>query len=302
MAGRGEGLQPLRHPPAVPPAEVRAYWFETNALVPHRGAVRPGGRLPVAGRHDRHRRAAVRVRRGRHRHRGAAVPDRIPHDPRGGSRGRGAVLPAGLSEPGGAGPDGPWRTLRASSPKGCGCASCSPPTTSGSRSCSAFFSAIPHDWHRRNELARYEGYYASVFYSHFAAAGLDVAVEDASTRAGGHGGSLQPPRVPSGVQDGRVGAGGGGDGAAQGAATRTSTALAASRSTSSRWSSAARPATLPHSRWSAGDGRRSDLAAVARLGPHPSGAGLREGTDDTHRQLWLPTRSGKRPGRRGWPT
>ena len=45
----------------------------------------------------------------------------------------------------------------------------------------AFFSAIPHDWHRRNELARYEGYYASVFYSHFAAAGLDVVVEDASS-------------------------------------------------------------------------------------------------------------------------
>ena len=45
----------------------------------------------------------------------------------------------------------------------------------------AFFSAIPHDWHRRNELARYEGYYASVFYSHFAAAGLDVVAEDATS-------------------------------------------------------------------------------------------------------------------------
>ena len=45
----------------------------------------------------------------------------------------------------------------------------------------AFFSAIPHDWHRRNELARYEGYYASVFYSHFAAAGLDVVAEDTSS-------------------------------------------------------------------------------------------------------------------------
>ena len=45
----------------------------------------------------------------------------------------------------------------------------------------AFFSAIPHDWRRRNELARHEGFYASVFYSHFATAGLDVAVEDASS-------------------------------------------------------------------------------------------------------------------------
>ena len=45
----------------------------------------------------------------------------------------------------------------------------------------AFFSGIPHDWHRRNDLARYEGYWASVFYSHFAAAGLDVAVEDSTS-------------------------------------------------------------------------------------------------------------------------
>jgi len=45
----------------------------------------------------------------------------------------------------------------------------------------AFFSGIPHDWHRRNDIARYEGDYASVFYSHFAAAGLDVAVEDSTS-------------------------------------------------------------------------------------------------------------------------
>ena len=46
----------------------------------------------------------------------------------------------------------------------------------------AFFASIPHDWHRRNDIARYEGYYASVFYSHFAALGLDVTVEDGSSR------------------------------------------------------------------------------------------------------------------------
>ncbi|MCY4658708.1 MAG: ATP-binding protein [Acidobacteria bacterium] len=46
----------------------------------------------------------------------------------------------------------------------------------------AFFASIPHDWHRKNDIARYEGYYASVFYSHFAALGLDVGVEDASSR------------------------------------------------------------------------------------------------------------------------
>ena len=45
----------------------------------------------------------------------------------------------------------------------------------------AFFSSIPYEWHTRNDIARYEGYYASVFYSHFAAAGLDVTVEDSSS-------------------------------------------------------------------------------------------------------------------------
>ncbi|NCC84328.1 MAG: hypothetical protein EOM03_09405 [Clostridia bacterium] len=45
----------------------------------------------------------------------------------------------------------------------------------------SLFAAIPHDWHRKNELARYEGYYASVFYSHFAALGLDIRLEDATS-------------------------------------------------------------------------------------------------------------------------
>ena len=46
----------------------------------------------------------------------------------------------------------------------------------------AFFASIPYQWHTRNEIAGYEGYYASVFYSWFAAAGLDVRVEDATAR------------------------------------------------------------------------------------------------------------------------
>ena len=46
----------------------------------------------------------------------------------------------------------------------------------------AFFASVPHDWHRKNEIARYEGYYASVFYAHFAALGLDVTVEDSTSR------------------------------------------------------------------------------------------------------------------------
>ncbi len=46
----------------------------------------------------------------------------------------------------------------------------------------AFFAGIPHDWRRSNDVARYEGYWASVFYAWFAAAGFDVAVEDGTNR------------------------------------------------------------------------------------------------------------------------
>jgi hypothetical protein len=42
----------------------------------------------------------------------------------------------------------------------------------------AFFACIPHDWYRRNQLAGYEGYYASIFYCYFAALGLDVHPEE----------------------------------------------------------------------------------------------------------------------------
>ena len=45
----------------------------------------------------------------------------------------------------------------------------------------ALFASIPYEWHTKNEIARYEGYYASVFYSCFAALGLNVTVEDSSS-------------------------------------------------------------------------------------------------------------------------
>ncbi|MDE0479562.1 MAG: ATP-binding protein [Gammaproteobacteria bacterium] len=44
----------------------------------------------------------------------------------------------------------------------------------------AVFAGIPADWHRRNDIARFEGYYASVFYACLAALGFDLRVEDAS--------------------------------------------------------------------------------------------------------------------------
>jgi hypothetical protein len=44
----------------------------------------------------------------------------------------------------------------------------------------AFYASIPHDWYRSSPIAQYEGYYASIFYSYFAALGLDVRLEDAT--------------------------------------------------------------------------------------------------------------------------
>ena len=54
----------------------------------------------------------------------------------------------------------------------------------------AFFASIPHQWYTNacprmgesgNDIARYEGFYASVFYSYFAALGLDITVEDGTS-------------------------------------------------------------------------------------------------------------------------
>ena len=52
----------------------------------------------------------------------------------------------------------------------------------------AFFASIPYEWYaarqcRRtnNDIANYEGYYASVFYSYFAALGYEIAVEESSS-------------------------------------------------------------------------------------------------------------------------
>ena len=46
----------------------------------------------------------------------------------------------------------------------------------------SFFASIPYEWYTNNDIANFEGYYASVFYSHFAALGLDVAVEESTSR------------------------------------------------------------------------------------------------------------------------
>ena len=45
----------------------------------------------------------------------------------------------------------------------------------------SFYASIPHQWYTSNDIASYEGYYASVFYSYFAGLGLDVTVEDSTS-------------------------------------------------------------------------------------------------------------------------
>ena len=113
----------------------------------------------------------------------------------------------------------------------------------------AFFASIPHQWYTNNDIANYEGFYASVFYSYFAGLGLDIAVEDSSS----HG------RLDMAVRfNGRVylfefkvvelAPDGAAMAQLKNGATRTSTGTSASPSTSSRWSSAGRTATWRRSR------------------------------------------------------
>ena len=45
----------------------------------------------------------------------------------------------------------------------------------------SFFSSIPHEWYRKNDISGYEGYYASVVYAYICASGFDVVVEDATS-------------------------------------------------------------------------------------------------------------------------
>ena len=43
-----------------------------------------------------------------------------------------------------------------------------------------YSASIPHQWLTNNPIAQYEGYYASVFYSYFAALGLNITCEESS--------------------------------------------------------------------------------------------------------------------------
>ena len=137
-------------------------------------------------------------RRRAHRHRGAVVPDRLPDYHRGrASSGGKALYPARLSQPGGAAE--PERASAAPPGPGLGPADRQqhPPrracwrrtTAPASKHCSTPSSPVfPSRWYadrrcRRtnNDIANYEGFYGSVFYSYFAALGYDIAVEESSS-------------------------------------------------------------------------------------------------------------------------
>ena len=46
----------------------------------------------------------------------------------------------------------------------------------------SLYAGIPTDWYRKNDIDRFEGYYASVFYASFAALGLEIVPEDVSNQ------------------------------------------------------------------------------------------------------------------------
>ena len=46
----------------------------------------------------------------------------------------------------------------------------------------AFYASIANDWYRKNEMSNFEGYYVSIFYSYFAALGLNIQLEDSTNQ------------------------------------------------------------------------------------------------------------------------
>ena len=44
------------------------------------------------------------------------------------------------------------------------------------------FASIPHDWYRKNKIANYEGFYASIVYSYLASLGYELIAEDVTNQ------------------------------------------------------------------------------------------------------------------------
>lgn len=45
----------------------------------------------------------------------------------------------------------------------------------------SFYASIPYEWFMNNDIANYEGFYASVFYSYFAGLGFELAIEESTS-------------------------------------------------------------------------------------------------------------------------
>ena len=54
----------------------------------------------------------------------------------------------------------------------------------------AFFASIPYQWYTNNDIANYEGFYASVFYSYFAALGYEITLEESTVEESSSHGRL----------------------------------------------------------------------------------------------------------------
>ena len=112
---------------------------------------------------------------------GAGEPEREPAGlPDGGRVAAGGAQGAAAADPAGGGTSRGWR--------------------SASGRC---FSAIPHDWYRRNDIDRFEGHYASVMYAYFASLGQDVRAEESGSRGrGGPGAACGRAGIRARVQSG----------------------------------------------------------------------------------------------------
>jgi hypothetical protein len=106
----------------------------------------------------------------------------------------------------------------------------------------SLFASIPADWYRANPVLHYEGYWASVFYSHLASLGLDLTPEDV-TNQGRIDLTLKLPQAIVIIEfkriDGDATHGRGDRPVATERATPTNTAPTAARSGCWAWSSAA---------------------------------------------------------------
>ena len=175
LVGRRQRVQPVRHPAAVPQTRFDAYWFETgtptfliDVLIARRVATLDrmaveallfqAGHLTIKSSHTDDLNGGTRYRLG--------YPNREVRQSLNESL-LAALTPNAAQL---AGSPRLRELLEANDFDGI------------EALLRAHFDGIPYEWHTRNDIAGYEGYYASVLYSCFAALGFDIVAEDGSAR------------------------------------------------------------------------------------------------------------------------